>query len=213
MRYALVILIGFGCAASFAQEAAPAVDPFGPAENSTDNADWTETHPDGEIPAARMLTLAHTDALPAFDRAEVYAVSFPDRDSKEGPKTKPGDNTFPVRPYNAYADVHGHITLRGDDCKLLHNSWRSLAFDSLGGAFCHYPAYGIRFYRSDLLLFETTVCWQCQNFYLPIYDAKKRHFSHRWYGFTNDDNSKALLALFRRKLPHPKIQDEAKSGE
>ena len=48
-----------------------------------------------------------------------------------------------------------------------------MTFDKFGGAFCHFPVYGLRFYRNDQLLFETSVCWKCSNFYLPNSEPEK----------------------------------------
>ncbi|MCC9600551.1 hypothetical protein LOC67_08260 [Stieleria sp. JC731] len=183
-------------------------NPFVATDESTSNdADWTPTHPDGDTPHERMLSLAHTDALPQFDRVELYAVSIPKRDpfNDESPKPETTDKTFPVRPYGTHADVHAHVSLTGGNCTKFRQAWQSLAFDRLGGAFCHYPAYGFRLYRNNVLLFETTVCWECQNFYVPRFDPEKRRYTHGWYGFANDDKAKSLLKLFRSLLPHPKL--------
>ncbi|WP_218933910.1 hypothetical protein [Rubripirellula lacrimiformis] len=154
-----------------------------------------------------MLSLAHTDALPSFDRVELYAVSLPKRDpfGDEKPERKPAGETFPIRPYGNQATIHAHVTLTGADCDELRTAWQSLAFDRQGGAFCHYPVYGFRLYRSDALLFETTVCWQCRNFYVPRFDADENRFTHGWYGFADDSKAKALLGLFTSHLPHPKL--------
>ncbi|MEM1070655.1 MAG: hypothetical protein AAGI63_17255 [Planctomycetota bacterium] len=154
-------------------------DPFGPGDDNAVEADWIPSHPGGDTPHSRMMVLAHTDALPKFDRIELYAVSMKKSDaSEEEPtKRKATDKTFPVRPYGAQADIHAHVTLSGDDCEKFRKAWQSLNFDPLGGAFCHYPAYGFRLYRDDALLFESTVCWKCQNFYIPEYDAKKRRYT------------------------------------
>ncbi|MEM6778330.1 MAG: hypothetical protein AAF670_11790 [Planctomycetota bacterium] len=183
-------------------------NPFGAEDDTTAaTSEWTPTHPDGDTPHERMLSLAHTDALPQFDRVELYAVSLPKRDpfSDEKPKPQTTGKTFPVRPYGAQANIHAHVSLSGANCAKLRRAWQSLAFDSLGGAFCHDPVYGIRLYRDNVLLFETTVCWACQNFYVPRYDAEKQRYTHGWYGFTNDDNAKSLLKLFRSLLPHPML--------
>ncbi|WP_182868000.1 hypothetical protein [Stieleria mannarensis] len=179
-----------------------------PAKESVDKGEmdtnWDPTHPDGESPAERMLSLAHTDALPGFDRAELYAVSLPKRDpfSDQDSRRESSAQSFPVRPYGVHADIHAHVSITGGDCARIRRAWQSLSFDRLGGAFCHTPAYGMRLYRDDALLFETTICWECQNFYVPRYDAQKRQISHGWYGFANDDHAKALLKLFQSLLPH-----------
>ena len=152
-----------------------------------------------------MLSLAHTDALPRFNRMELYAVSMPKPFSGEEPKRKPSDQTFPVRPYGVDADIHAHKTITGDACDERRAAWQSLVFDSIGGAFCHYPAYGFRLYRDDVLLFETTVCWECQSFDVPRYDAEKQDYTHDWYGFAKDDKSQSLLKIVQSFLPHPKL--------
>jgi len=88
------------------------------------------------------------------------------------------------------------------------NASHPLAFavaESVGARWSEvFRVYGLRLYRDDVLLFETTVCWQCQNFYVPRYDKENQRFTHGWYGFANDDNAKSLLKLFRSLLPHPK---------
>ncbi|MDV6028774.1 MAG: hypothetical protein F9B45_01405 [Phycisphaera sp. RhM] len=183
-------------------------DPFGSDQDEADTeAGWTPAHPDGDTPHERMLSLAHTDALPRFDRVELYAVSLPKRDpfSEETPKRKPTGKTFPVHPYDIDADIHAHVSITGPDCDKLRMAWQSMTFDRLGGAFCHLPVYGFRLFRGDDLLFETTVCWECQNFYVPRYDSEKKRHVHGWYGFANDDHAKSLLKLFRSHLPHPKL--------
>ena len=204
LSYSLVLLL-LACAFSSAQDAGSDANPFGSHADKDTKAEWAPTHPDGDTPPARMLSLSHTDALPRFDRVELYAVSMPKAFSDEKPKREPTAKTFPVRPYGAHADIHAYKTITGTACDDLRTKWQSLAFDRLGGAFCHYPAYGFRLYRGDDLLFETTVCWECQNFYLPQYDPKKKRYTYGWYGFANDDNAKSLLKLFRSHLPHPKL--------
>lgn len=203
-RFTPIVMLA-ACLA-LAEEPDTDANPVDAPEDARDaGTDRKPTHPDGEKPHERMLSLAHTDALPRFDRAELYAVSMPTPFDDEKPKRRATNNTFPVRPYSLHADIHAHATLQGDACDELRSAWQSLAFDRLGGALCHEPAYGLRFFRGDDLLFETTVCWKCQNFYLPRYDSDERRFTHGWYGFADDENAKALLALLQSHLPHPKL--------
>ena len=89
---------------AFSQDVKFGENPFGDAsDKSGAKTEWTPTHPDGETPQERMLSLAHTDALPRFNRAELFAVSLPDPKGNERPKKQPDDKTFPVRPYGVYA--------------------------------------------------------------------------------------------------------------
>ncbi len=88
----LLLLAGVPCVTSFAQDTKPAANPF---ETKATASEMMPLHPDGDTPIARMLSLAHTDGLPAFDRVEVYAISFPDRSGDERPKTQATNQTFP----------------------------------------------------------------------------------------------------------------------
>jgi len=69
---------------------------------------------------------------------------------------------------------------------------------------CHTPPYGVRFYRDNKMLFETTVCWECHNFYLPEIDPETGEMKLLLYGFKNDSRAKKLLSIFQKQLPIPK---------
>lgn len=162
--------------------------------------EWDPLHPEGDTPAERMLSLAYTDALPRFNRAELYAIVLP-KPSKR--IRQAGADTFPVRPYRAYARVLARNTIEGTECEQIGASWRTLRFDRWGGAMCHVPAYGMRLYRDDQLLFETSICWDCSNFYRPSYDPKSGKLTHTWYGFRKDENSSKLLKCSSDCCPTP----------
>lgn len=203
MRFAyLAILVLLGSSPLAGQEATST-------QPTKENAKQTLSHPYGDTSIARMTTLAYTDSLPAFDRLEIYAVSMPKPFSGKRPKREPGENTFPVRPYKVHADIHAQTTITDEDCAKVRAAWQALAFDRFGGAMCHFPAYGLRFYLKDVMLYETTVCWQCQNFYLPSFDSDKKEFTYGWYGFANDDNARHLLKLLQRLLPHPRLTEKS----
>ncbi len=168
-------------AAAFAQDSGTDTDPFGVPKGTYSKTEWAPTHPDGDTPHDRMLSLAHTDGLPRFDRVELYAVSMPKPFSDEEPKREPSDKTFPVRPYGVFADIHAQKTIKGDACDELRKAWQSLTFDRLGGAFCHSPVYGFDsivttfFVRNNDLL-------GMPELYVPRYDDEKQRYTHGWYG-------------------------------
>ncbi|TWU43586.1 hypothetical protein Poly51_63080 [Rubripirellula tenax] len=211
MRFAhLICILTVTCVATFAQETLPFNDAF---ETAAKDSERSATHPDVETPVARMMSLAYTDGLPAFDRVEIYAVSSLQRDPFGDEESRPRarGRTFPVRPYGTQADIHAHATVTGKGCQDLRTAWQALAFDRHGGAFCHYPAYGLRFYRDNQLFFETTICWKCRNFYLPTYDNEQRRFESSWHGFANDENAGNLLALLQRLSPHPQLDEDRRN--
>lgn len=162
------------------------------------------SHPDGDTPLARMSALAHTEALPRCDKVEVFALK---PEIGKAKNDVPKDRAFPIRPYAVNAEIVDHTTLSGASAEKIVKAWRSMAFDKFAGAFCHEPAYGLRFYREDKLLFETSVCWKCQNFYIPEVTSKNsgegnsKGTQHQWYGFEKNSASEELLALLRKELP------------
>jgi hypothetical protein len=59
--------------------------------------------------------------------------------------------------------------------------------------------------RSPLGENNENVAWDCQNFYVPRYDAEKKRYQFEWYGFAQDEKAESLLQLFQSLLPHPKL--------
>ena len=149
-----------------------------------------------DSPSLRVMELAHPSGLPEFDRVVVYAIDF---------RTKPGQdraNAFPIRPYGTSSPILSQSAFTGDEASAVGAAWRSLDFDEDAGAFCHDPVYGLRFYREDKLLFETSVCWRCSNFYVPKEGGK----GWRWDGFNRNRESATLLYLLKRLIPHPLLK-------
>lgn len=168
------------------------------------------SHPDGDTPLARMVALAHTEALPNCDKIELFALDSNLR-SVKGAEI-PKDQAFPIRPYHVNAKILESVTLTGDSVQSISKAWRAMTFDKFGGAFCHEPVYGIRFFRDDKILFETSVCWKCSNFYMPDVEQQtsatgaKDEPAYQWYGFKANAASKGLLSLLRKHLPHPQLK-------
>jgi hypothetical protein len=160
---------------------------------------------------SNIARFAFTESLPDADRIELYTLSslaiaseteldvekLPDRflltaggyGDKDGPRF--------------YVGVESHVTIKGSECKAIVQNWRELEFQP-NGTLCHTPPYGIRFYRDDKLIFETTVCWECHNFHMPRVDPKTGSTEMQLYGFKNDGKAKKLLATLQRHLPLPK---------
>ena len=146
-------------------------------------------------PKARAVT---TD-LPAFDRAEIFTLRL--SGGFTALEKEPGPDRFPIRPYDAFSKIISEAELGPADSQQLRQLWRRLPFDALAGAMCHLPVYGLRCYDGDKLIFETTICWKCQNFYTP--DDSKNGFG--WFGFRSGPASATLLTFLRRHLPHPEL--------
>ena len=125
--------------------------------------------------------------LPAVDEIEVLALGQPDFSAPDG-----ADRV-------AHYAVAGRAVLRGDEAEKAAKLWRSLRRGRGFSAMCHVPVYALRFRQHGKLLFETTVCWHCHNYTIPI-----GMFGHVEYGFDSQrEDAQALLTLLQSQVPLP----------
>lgn len=109
----------------------------------------------------RYAVYKSTKSLPRCDRVEVYHLNPIMEDA--------GATGFPIEPYDKFAEIVEHKTLKGTEAEDLAELWRSQKFAEKSGqyqALCHYPAFGFRFYRGSSLVFQTSLCFECSNFYV-----------------------------------------------
>ena len=100
------------------------------------------------------------EAITPADRVDVYLLD-PAREAG-------GAGAFPLRPYGpqAVTGIHGVKTLEAETAARLLVLWAGTLRDEEGRqAHCHYPIHGLRFFRGDSLLYETSLCWVCNNYY------------------------------------------------
>lgn len=127
---------------------------------------------------------------------------------------------FPIRPYGSYTKILASKTFAAKDVKPLLTAVSGLLTDKNGaggGALCHFPILGIRIYDklegslTQNLLFETSFCWRCANYYvtLPRPDFAE---TSRWRGIPG---SSPLSEEFQKLMPalqEERDRIEAKSG-
>ena len=142
---------------------------------------------------------AVASTLKFADRVEVYLLGAKESartDLFSGSEDQAAD-LFPIRPYDSNARILKRLTVPKEDipqwtdavAKIL-TSRRSTAM-----AMCHNPIHGIRLFAGDLLLFETSVCWECHNYYFRYEEGAQ------WENLTEDATD--LRALFTKFLPIP----------
>ena len=95
--------------------------------------------------------------------------------------------------------IHARATVRADQAVEIADLWRKQRRGRHFSAMCHSPGFALRFLQDGKLVFETTVCWECHNYTLPV-----GIFGRTTYGFDADtDQSRELLKLLETHAPLP----------
>ena len=125
--------------------------------------------------------------LPNVDELEVMALGEPDLSVPNG-----------LERVANYA-ISGRAILRGEEAEKVATLWRSLFRGRGFSAMCHKPGYALRFRQRGKLLFETTVCWECHNYTIPVGIFGRIH-----YGFdATRKDAQSLLELLQSHVPLP----------
>lgn len=113
------------------------------------------------------------DALSEATEIEIYLLDpnleTPGEGKREyGWEGRLPADLFPIIPYKKTAKILSRKKLGADEVKSLLPSLRATVGvkENTGGAMCHYPAHGIRVYDGQNVVFQTSVCHQCSNFYM-----------------------------------------------
>jgi len=150
-------------------------------------------HPIAKTQQGLEALQLHTDHLPTVDRVRIVAIAHREETSPKTSCTSPGGDEY---------SSFGQRLIKGKDAEAIAKLWRELTFNATRGSMCHTPPYALRFESKGKVLFETTVCWECENFEVIGDDGRKS-----WYGFIADDNkAKALLDKLRKTLPNPLLE-------
>jgi hypothetical protein len=131
--------------------------------------------------------------LPAVDEVEILALGA------EVPKGT--SDSFPTD-FGASLGTVNRQTIRGAEAEEIADLWRGIEFSDHFAGLCHQPFYAIRFRRHGKLILETSVCWKCSTYTLPIF------FGAVPYGFdSKSDKAQELLAMLTRYAPHPQTTE------
>ena len=102
-----------------------------------------------------------------------------------------GNGTFPIPAYKSYCSIQEVKILDQEQAAQIIDLWENQTFDIRLSALCHKPAFGYRFYRNSKLLFETSVCWECNNFTFTTLN-----YIHGFWGFDARSNAgQSLLSV------------------
>jgi hypothetical protein len=92
-----------------------------------------------------------------------------------------------------------HKTLTGNDAKEIIDLWGEFPVGREFQAMCFDPVYGLQFKRKGQIYFQTSVCWHCSGYTLPV-----PPFGTVQYGFdAKSKGAQKLLETLERHLPLP----------
>ena len=112
---------------------------------------------------------------------------------------------FEVMSSNRPEPIYGNLELTGQELEEFLLLWESQIPGHRLQGLCHMPVYGYRLYRSGSLIRETSICWECSNYFVEIYPGVSE-----WYGFDSDSKSAQLLLEFcDERLPYKRYEGRA----
>ena len=126
------------------------------------------------------------------DKMEVFLLDFSMEDVEVGVES------FPISPFDSETKVIKKVEVNKSDSETFRDMVSTMLSSrepEEAGSFCHYPIHGIRLYQSGVLVFQTSFCWSCDNYYFEFPDGA---------GWCQLGYSRAgLKNLFERILPIP----------
>ena len=145
----------------------------------------------------RKYRVRFSEALKHADSAEVLLLSFTtDRDIPKGKESE----YMSISPYGSYSKILQRKKLREESLiECLKKTVNLLQEPHLRGPLCHFPIHGIRLYRDEELIFETSLCWHCSNYFIMYPDD---HDKASWVGFASDK----LEQFLKKELPVPQSE-------
>ena len=118
----------------------------------------------------------------------------------QGHESQLHDGTFPVPGSRDTGRIYGKMTLATEDITQFLELWTTQEIDYWKSAMCHHPAYGIRIYEGSRMTRETSMCWHCSNFSIPL-----PPLGPMTYGFDAEGKpAQDFLKFCDERLPYPK---------
>jgi hypothetical protein len=130
---------------------------------SKDFAAWIAADRAARDPKSRPIRESIANTIAATQSISVYLLD-PAFDST-------GLGTFPMP--EGYSQrkkstgIHAERTLTGEAMTRLLILWTAVLREDVGlQAACHYPIHGLRLINGGSVLYETSLCWLCNNYYV-----------------------------------------------
>jgi len=114
--------------------------------------------------------------LEKADKVEMYILDFemekePNSDFLFWENRLPKEY-FPITPYKYKSRILVRKALSPEERqKLIPPLQDSLKLADTNGVLCHYPIHGIRAWKGEEILFQSSLCWKCGNFGIDYPDG------------------------------------------
>ncbi len=116
--------------------------------------------------AQRAYRQSLSEIILKADKVEVFLLDFsiPDVESE----SVTGIETFPIVPYAKNTRIIKKVAVEKADLKEFTGAVAAALTgqENEGGVMCHYPIHGIKVFRADVPVFQTSLCWACGNYYV-----------------------------------------------
>ena len=141
------------------------------------------------------------EILGLANRVTLYLLDFA---MIEKPDSEEDENRYYyIKPYKLFSTILQTRELdakdRGACIEHLQRLLRTRG-DETRSAFCHYPIHAVRVHLDDDILFSTSFCWKCSNYFVPYPDDD----SATWVGL----NDPVLEKFLKAQLPIPASEIE-----
>lgn len=155
----------------------------------------------GEEELAKRYRAKLAEILNLADAVEIYRLDF----SMAGEVTEGKENDFfPIKPYGQMSEILARKRLIGRDLEACRKATAELLRvpEDSDSAFCHYPIHGVRFLKGKEVVFESSFCWKCNNYYVTFPNDKEGSAS--WCGI----GSEGIQKFLEKQLPIPQSELE-----
>ena len=109
------------------------------------------------------------------DKVKVYKLGKTSAYLSEDPFAAIQDTGFEISPHNQIAEVLNHKVLEGQELLAFQNALYNLLqphTDVWSRAMCHEPILGVEVFIGSDLIFSTSFCWKCNNYFVEYPDGR-----------------------------------------
>ena len=115
-------------------------------------------------------------ALAEAEKIEMYLLDFEMKEEPESDflfwENRLPKEFFPITPYKSKSRILLRKLLSPEETqKLIPTLQATLKLAEPNGVLCHYPIHGIRVWKGEEILLQSSICWHCGNFTVDYPDG------------------------------------------